>query len=1119
MYTPLRLYAAALLFVGVFMASASANAQLSTYQFSQGTGTPYAFTSPTVVFQGDDECNGRNIDDASTTAQNIGFTFTFDGIQYTKFSVSTNGLIGLFRSWGTTSVTSCWTNLLTATGGGCSGSYGLTLDSIAQIAPLWDDQRVPSVCNDDGFNGSIRYQLFGSAPNRVLVIEWTDIEYDYYEYSYTTYQARLYETSNKIEFWYLGPDGNYFGDGASIGLAGVDGNSFMSVTPGETATVSTTVVNNDVDPLTIASNTLYTFAPCGITVTGNTGSGGTAAMNNGDTLFRGQTVKVGSARTFQPFTFGLPGSPCTSRGYTLEIRGPGASQYTVDQMTGTIAAGSTLTPTFTFTPTCPGTLPATLSVTTSDGVVRTYALGAIAGPQTTWTGNVAQGGTTNLASGDTLLGNVSIIRGTSTTRTPLTITNTNTDPAAPNAVVTFELIDPTGQYSISTTSASLAANQSVTPTITFNAINTSAQEAQLIVTNGCDRRTFLLRAFSAAPGGLLFGGGVALDSTSALFNAQPSCVGSETNILPITVTNTGTGDFFLSSVVFYRTDTLYQQGTGPFALLRDAQGNPIVSNDYMLMLQPGTAPLTAEQALALPFVVPQGQSRTIYAVFVGTEPGRRYARAFISSNGTNVNATDVNGNLVNGLFRFDLVARAVGAQLAGTADGRRIRPLVMPSTWVDDTSTATLRVINSGACDLLIRRDKLRIFSGDVNEFAILSVFPTIPVDAATNNYRFAPGDTGLITIRFTPSRSGTRMATLLMLTNDSTLMLPGIQERGAYYVDIHGFGRAGLDAKELVLSPVLVGGTVSGVATLENSSTAMVEVREMSIVGQDAAEFSQSTAQPWPAPPVRVLPGGRLELGVTLSPTGAAGMRRAIVRVVTSTNDTIDVPVRGEAGTTQLLVTPTSLFDNVEIQIGQYNRQTVAISNVGTFPVRLQTPRIVGPDSLNYLIGTLPRLDLAPGQTEYLEITFMPLTQGVSSATLEIPSNIGTQMVMLGGMSPSANGDDDNSGNVRDNDPSRGGTSGIAITGVTGGLRIDAARPNPATGAAELGFQIGAPADVTVTVHDAVGRLVAQLASGHYTAGRHTVRFDASQLPSGLYHVRVATNGTTSSTPLNVTK
>ena len=66
------------------------------------------------------------------------------------------------------------------------------------------------------------------------------------------------------------------------------------------------------------------------------------------------------------------------------------------------------------------------------------------------------------------------------------------------------------------------------------------------------------------------------------------------------------------------------------------------------------------------------------------------------------------------------------------------------------------------------------------------------------------------------------------------------------------------------------------------------------------------------------------------------------------------------------------------------------------------------------------------------------------------------------------------------------------------------AAAPNPARGATELSFRLGAPADVELAVYDALGRRVAVVLDGALGAGDHAARLDASALPSGLYLVRL---------------
>jgi hypothetical protein len=66
---------------------------------------------------------------------------------------------------------------------------------------------------------------------------------------------------------------------------------------------------------------------------------------------------------------------------------------------------------------------------------------------------------------------------------------------------------------------------------------------------------------------------------------------------------------------------------------------------------------------------------------------------------------------------------------------------------------------------------------------------------------------------------------------------------------------------------------------------------------------------------------------------------------------------------------------------------------------VKLTSVALTGVDSASYRIGVLPRFDLEPGQTEYLEVTFAPTTQGQTTAQIEVTAAGGqTHVVMLGG-------------------------------------------------------------------------------------------------------------------------
>ncbi len=59
---------------------------------------------------------------------------------------------------------------------------------------------------------------------------------------------------------------------------------------------------------------------------------------------------------------------------------------------------------------------------------------------------------------------------------------------------------------------------------------------------------------------------------------------------------------------------------------------------------------------------------------------------------------------------------------------------------------------------------------------------------------------------------------------------------------------------------------------------------------------------------------------------------------------------------------------------------------------------------------------------------------------------------------------------------------------------------PNPFNGQTTIQFDVPVAADVAVTVYDVTGRRVADLFHGAVEAGRHTLRFDADGLPSGVY-------------------
>jgi hypothetical protein len=81
--------------------------------------------------------------------------------------------------------------------------------------------------------------------------------------------------------------------------------------------------------------------------------------------------------------------------------------------------------------------------------------------------------------------------------------------------------------------------------------------------------------------------------------------------------------------------------------------------------------------------------------------------------------------------------------------------------------------------------------------------------------------------------------------------------------------------------------------------------------------------------------------------------------------------------------------------------------------------------------------------------------------------------------------------------------------TGVgTGGFLPQAFRmyqnyPNPFNPVTSIRFDIPREGDISLVVYDLLGREVGVLARGRFTPGVHTIRWDAGNLPSGVYICR----------------
>ncbi len=153
---------------------------------AQGNAANYAFAmsntgSFTDMSSGTTTLIGADQDDFASALTNIGFEFYLNGVRAAQFSVNSNGTLKL----GAPTVTTTAYDPLGQSGQSLITSYGA-------------DQRTHAG------NGKVHYKVTGTAPNRVLTVEWLNMQANFNTGGTAdlTYQLRLYETSGIIESVY-----------------------------------------------------------------------------------------------------------------------------------------------------------------------------------------------------------------------------------------------------------------------------------------------------------------------------------------------------------------------------------------------------------------------------------------------------------------------------------------------------------------------------------------------------------------------------------------------------------------------------------------------------------------------------------------------------------------------------------------------------------------------------------------------------------------------------------------------------------------------------------------------------------------------------------------------------
>ena len=259
------------------------------YGFTEETGQAYTaltdatevagLSSATATFENLFFNATESIDYNETSALAgipIGFDFLFDGKTYDKFVIGGIGFIVL----------------------GDNTSENVTLGS--GMMRFWSP--IIGICSDGSVyklaNTAIRYKTEGSAPNRVLTVEYTDMAYleDMDVDNSLDYQIKLYEADSRIEmiFGSTMTFGNAY-DWFSVGIRGENGAHFREPIDGDWSATQYAANYTTVSNTTFPEGLKYTFTlpePC----QAPTASVSDLALTATSTMVTGEaTVEEGAA--------------------------------------------------------------------------------------------------------------------------------------------------------------------------------------------------------------------------------------------------------------------------------------------------------------------------------------------------------------------------------------------------------------------------------------------------------------------------------------------------------------------------------------------------------------------------------------------------------------------------------------------------------------------------------------------------------------------------------------------------------------------------------------------------------------------------------------------------------
>ncbi len=241
------------------------------YSFSATTATYIPVTggtTPTLINRPYDYGHiSFTYDEGLANSIPIGFTFNYNGIDYTTINICANGFATLGSPFinDINTVENFYINSLRFgpiqyVNRYCQNDTTVenSGDTKPVLAPLWDDLNLQADAN-------LRYITTGSAGSRIFIFEWSNAKWQFDATSNTiSFELKLYEGTNIVEFCYKDEGGApSAAASASIGITASTqiGGGFMSLqNTSASPTISTSIEANTLYKKP-ANNQVYRFTP------------------------------------------------------------------------------------------------------------------------------------------------------------------------------------------------------------------------------------------------------------------------------------------------------------------------------------------------------------------------------------------------------------------------------------------------------------------------------------------------------------------------------------------------------------------------------------------------------------------------------------------------------------------------------------------------------------------------------------------------------------------------------------------------------------------------------------------------------------------------------------------